>query len=146
MANQDGDLSLDDFLLDKASQDEVTMTKDQQRWLKSYENKFPNAKVVDLTQNPEFRPRKGVDVMPTLTTSCARMYHIRTGQYFTGLELAMLHGLPVTGRAAGKLRVRTFHSEGCSNACLCGRVGNSMHMASIGLVMAAGVVLTHSQH
>ena len=145
MSAVEGRLTLDDFLLSSKPvwevDDEDTLTKNQASWLKKYMELFPEARVVDLTQNPKKRPRKGGEIMPTLTTSCCKMFHVDARRFFTSYELAMLHGIPCSNRTAGELRVSKFQRN-ISNASLGNRVGNSMHLASVGLVVTAGVILT----
>lgn len=105
-------LALEDFLLDKdpvcEADVKLSLTKTQRKWLNIYKTRFAGAQVVDLTQNPAKRPRKGVGLMPTLTTSCNKMLHVPSFHMFTGMELALLHAMPVSGSAAEQLRTRKF--------------------------------------
>ncbi|CAK8987960.1 unnamed protein product [Durusdinium trenchii] len=136
-------LVLDDFLLDSCPMSkadiQLSLAKTQKNWVRYYLKKFSNSCVIDLTQNPEKRPRKGITKMPTLTTSCSKMLHVQSGRFFVGMELALLHGMPVTDSTAKQLRVNTFNVnvDTVSNVALCARVGNSMHCASVGMVLAA---------
>lgn len=136
-------LHLNDFLLDAhpMSKEEVeqSLTATQKKWVRCYLKKFAGACVIDLTQNPLKRPRKGVVNMPTLTTNCSKMLHVESFRFFVGLELALLHGMPVTPCTAKQLRVNTFNVNvsTMSNPVLRGRVGNSMHCVTVGMVLAA---------
>ena len=116
--------------------------------LETYRALFPEAVVADLTQNPEARHRCGRAEMPTLTRACTSLVHIPTGHIYGcvsafsrgvvtvrawcgvrsssvrisaagPLELAALHGMPVTLPLATALRVSVLQTAGLSDSALC---------------------------
>lgn len=100
-----------------------------------YSDLHPSWVVADLNQNPEQRPKWGSDTMPTLTTGCSRMRWNLGGRYLHGGELCLLHGIPVTKQIAEIMGCPVVNTNGISHTALCRMAGNSMHAASVGLMI-----------
>ena len=75
-------VAAEDFLLKNMSRHTV-LTSCQAKFLETYKSKFPQARVVDLNQDPNARPRWGSTTMPTLTTNATKLMHIPSGQLFS---------------------------------------------------------------
>ena len=108
------------------------MTEKQKGMLRWYiEAAAPHAAchVFDLSQNAEFSRSKSF--LPTLTRRCARMWFRPLRRWFLGVELACAHGFPVVPKAARDAGVMVDSSSYTPE-----EVGGSMHMASVGAVLA----------
>ena len=95
---------------------------------------------MDLYQNPDARPRKGTLMVPTLTTSCGRLFILNLQRYTHGCELLHLHGLPVSQHVAGFMGTPQIMVHELSHRQQCHLAGNSMHTACVGAVFCAALL------
>ena len=98
---------------------------------------FPETQMCDLYQNPETRPRKGVGHWPALTTGCSRVWLPSLKRFAHGLELMLLHSIPVTRETSEIQRCPLVDVRQCTQRSLCFLAGNSMHGACVGLMFYA---------
>ena len=103
----------------------------------AYKKLFPEVQIADLYQNAESRPRRGFRTLPTLTTGCSRMFLFNKGRFASGLELLILHGIPVAERVAEVMECAQVQVSHISHRAQCKLAGNSMHACAIGLMFLA---------
>lgn len=107
-----------------------------------YERMFPHGVAFDLNQNPTFRAKKSMQILSTLTTGCSHIWMTGERRYMTGLECLALHSIPVTAQLAKLMRCRKVMVDSISHSGCCFLAGNSMHGASVGAIVAIGLMCT----
>lgn len=104
--------------------------------LDHYLDKFPNFQVADLYQDPLARPRHGSKCLPALTTGCARLWLRKQKRFCSGIELLLMHSVPVTKQAAELMCCDQIQLGQLSHRSMCRLAGNSMHGGCVGMVAA----------
>lgn len=107
-----------------------------------YDVLYPNSSAWDLNQDPRHRPRKCGSVLATLTTGCSHWFVRECKRCMAGLELMALHSIPVSDGLARIMSCAKVDTTSVSNTGCCFLAGNSMHCASIGTVLALGLLCT----
>ena len=100
-----------------------------------YDERFQNWEVADLNQNPEKRPRYGINHFPTLTTGCCRIRLRKANRFIHGTELMLLQGLPATAQIAQAMQASVVSATTLTHRAKCVVAGNMMHGASIGFMI-----------
>ena len=103
---------------------------------------FKHGVAFDLNQNPTFRAKKSMQILSTLTTGCSHIWMTGERRYMTGLECLALHSIPVTAQLAKLMRCRKVMVDSISHSGCCFLAGNSMHGASVGAIVAIGLMCT----
>ena len=124
--------------LEKLSGDWSYLLTDKQRnYLSLYQAACPPAaqiekQVFDLSQNPKARQRSCSNgVLPTITQKSGRLWLPGKGRWLLPCELAYAQGFVVTPSASEDAKVQ----QDVESYTLA-QIGNSMHVASVGSVMA----------
>ena len=107
-----------------------------------YEELYPNGIAFNLNQNPSARAKRSTDVLGTLTTGCSHTWLKRKRRYLTGVECLALHSIPVTQQIASAMHCTRVNVDSISHAGCCFLAGNSMHAASVGAIVALGLLCT----
>ena len=103
---------------------------------------YPQALAYDLNQNPWQRPKKSGPILSTLTTGCSKIWLHHKKRYMLGIECLTMHSIPVISEVAHAMRCRQINITGLSHSAQCFLAGNSMHGASVGAMLALGVLYT----
>lgn len=107
-----------------------------------YDVLFPNSIAWDLNQDPNHRAKKCGDTLTTLTTGCNHLWLRDNHRYMRGVELMALHSIPISSQIAKAMRCSKVVTSAVSNTAQCFLAGNSMHGASVGTVVAVGLLCT----
>ena len=99
---------------------------------KKYTERCPQWKVADFNQNADTRPRYGIEILPTLTTGCSRMFLRSQSRFLHGVELMLSQGIPVTKQIAHVMKCNLVEALSVSHRGQCFLAGNAMHSSSIG--------------
>ena len=108
---------------------------------KKYTERFPQWKVADFNQNADTpRPRYGIEILPTLTTGCSRMFLRSQSRFLHGVELMLSQGIPVTKQIAHVMKCNLVEALSVSHRGHCFLAGNAMHSSSIGFMVCCAVM------
>ena len=70
------------------------------------------------------------------------MYIYKLGRYASGVELLLLHGIPVSAHISETMGCAQVHVSHVSHRTQCKLAGNSMHATCIGLMFMAALGFT----
>ena len=107
---------------------------------KKYTERFPKWQVADFNQNADTRPRYGIELLPTLTTGCSRMFLRSQSRFLHGVELLLSQGIPVTNQIAHVMKCGLVKALSVSHRGQCFLAGNAMHSSSIGFMVCCAVM------
>ena len=108
----------------------------------AYEELFPGIQVADLYQEPELRPRRGHNHLPTITTGCSRLFAYPKNRFIHGYELLLIHGVSVAKCVSDAMGCARVDVRGMTHWVLSKLAGNSMHASCIGLMLLAAMCCT----
>ncbi len=113
------------------------LTPRQAESLRVYCEKYPEAEAVNLGHNADKRPSIACDgQLPTLTRNAGCWWVLARKRWMTSKELAAASGYPVTAELSKAANVAT---DPCADAYVPGQIGNCMHVANVGCVVAVAL-------
>ncbi len=113
------------------------LTPRQAASLRAYRERYPEAGAVNLGHNGDVRPSFARDgQLPTLTRNAGGWWVPARKRFMTCKELAVASGYPVTAELARAARVPV---DACADSYVAGQVGNCMHVANVGSVVAVAL-------